>query len=318
MPVDVVLNELSFRISALNQFEARRRMTTLMDTLGEVEQQAGTIDLHFHEEVYGSCLTRDYFLEQWLKDPLVDRDEVRRFLGYEKKTPLFMGQPELKNRQFSLEYSWGGQEAVGLGAADQLDGLPVSMSSAPQWEFAHIEVSLTELPDVNQSQIREILHASVASHVREHEQWFFSQQRDSVRRGKDLWTQKYDLYSNLIFCDNVVDHLKTLTTGDPKLNQIIRRLRKLDTYCKNAGNWTNGDFDKSKVGMFCRTESERTLQEYGYQREFKCWDGAVRLFDWHADVPPNDWRLHFFPLPKSRQIIIGYIGPHLDIASDPT
>ena len=137
---------------------------------------------------------------------------------------------------------------------------------------------------------------------------------NSINSGADLWERKERIFPSLIFCDNVRKQLHALNEGDPLLKQFVNKLFELEVYCKN---WIDGPFDPNLLPFKVTTESTATLEAYGDDRKFRCPDGEDRIFSWHARLTPHARRLHFFPSADTRQIIIGYIGPHLGTVNDP-
>jgi hypothetical protein len=69
------------------------------------------------------------------------------------------------------------------------------------------------------------------------------------------------------------------------------------------------------ISIAATSESEATLNQYRHTRTFICPDGVPQVFKWHVRLTPGAWRIHFFPLDDKRQLIIGYIGRHLPIAT---
>ena len=51
---------------------------------------------------------------------------------------------------------------------------------------------------------------------------------------------------------------------------------------------------------------------------FRCSDGIERVFEWHVKISLNAWRIYFLPLLETRQMIVGYVGPHPKNSSNPT
>src|SRR5579859_5192650 len=96
--------------------------------------------------------------------------------------------------------------------------------------------------------------------------------------------------------------------GDPRLLSILKRLYELEDYCNG---WQHGPFDHTKINK-ATPESPDTLEVYGSERTFLCYDGEFRVFSWHIRLTPGPWRIHFFPLPEEKKLIIGYIGHHLN------
>lgn len=92
------------------------------------------------------------------------------------------------------------------------------------------------------------------------------------------------------------------------LRPVAPRLFQLQTYCQE---WTEDRFDPKQLPTRASPESQVTLNQYGKERTFRCPDNRERTFSWHLRLTPGAWRLYFIPRKETRQMIIGYIGPHL-------
>lgn len=110
-------------------------------------------------------------------------------------------------------------------------------------------------------------------------------------------------FPNLIFCDAVENQIQTI--GTKLLEVSIQKLLTLDDYIQKLSvNY----FDTSNLPFNASEESESTLNKYSKERTFRCPDGVDRVFSWHIKF---FGRIHFYPIPNSKQCWIGYIGTHL-------
>lgn len=139
----------------------------------------------------------------------------------------------------------------------------------------------------------------------------------TIKTGQDLWNNQKFLFPSLEFCAAVENQLQEVQKGDKVLNSIIKRLQEFESAAKN---WTSGNFDSEAISGSPRNESESTAKNKKFVRErtFMCPDGVKREFLTHCSLSPDYWRLHFIALNETRKVIIGYIGPHLPITSNPT
>jgi hypothetical protein len=137
----------------------------------------------------------------------------------------------------------------------------------------------------------------------------------TVIDGAELWGRRERLFHSLVFCGDVRKQLEDLSQGNILLQPVIKKLFELERYCRD---WNGGPFNPDLLSCKVTTESARTLAQYGNERTFLCPDGENRVFSWHARLTPHARRIHFYPVPETRQIMIGYIGPHLPTANDPT
>jgi hypothetical protein len=120
--------------------------------------------------------------------------------------------------------------------------------------------------------------------------------------------RREDLFPNLVFCDDVYKQVQSLSSGNPILRQVTRRLFELEEFCKS---WTHGGFDMDSLPCKASPESDSRLKQLKKELTFKCPDGNERVFSWHVRMTPGAWRLHFSVELGLRKIIIGYIGPKI-------
>jgi len=126
---------------------------------------------------------------------------------------------------------------------------------------------------------------------------------------QSLWERKENLFSKLILCPDVEEHLKKI--GSQYLSQIIKRLIALDKYA--VKEWTKGKFDYQKANasssLRISPESEATMSQKKYceQRTFRMPNGTTRCFELH--IKTGDLRFYFYP--EDGKIFVGYIGKHL-------
>jgi len=317
MDLDMVLNELSVQFPASDIRTAHEWMSDLLNTIIAATKQGVSGVLRTHRDFHATMLAPDYPLARWRNDPSVDK-EKRWYFNFRITQKPFLADldaPEIEEKLGLCEFTYEGDVVQGLAHAYLLEALAVSVRSARRWEFSLLELEVRQLDDDGNLTIEivEVIHASYPSHVVEHEEWIQNRLQRSVRDGVDLWNRKHELFSSLIFCESVGKQLQKLRSGNPMLCPIVKRLFKLENYCKN---WHDGPFNPDNLRTKATPESQATLQEFGNERTFLCPDGQERIFSWHVRLTPGAWRIQFFP--EVGKIIIGYIGPHLPTVSYPT
>jgi hypothetical protein len=316
MDLDLVLNELSITVPASDIQTARHMMAEFIGTIRAASKR-GVRVLRTHREFGFIDLAPEYPLTKWRNDSNVDQVERSYFRSILSKSPFLVDRPDVEDKNKSYDFMYGEDQAFGLGIAYHLDSLPVSFRSSERWHSSRIELQAQWLDDEAEISIEIITlpHASCAKHIGEHDEWIQRRRMSSIRDGEDMWNRRSDLWPSLIFCESVADQLKALSANDPMLQQVKRRLNDLEDYCKT---WETGFFDKDKLSFPASRESPSTIQQYAGQRTFRCPDGEERLFEWHMKINMQYWRIHFYPLPEKKMIIIGYVGKHLDTSSNPT
>jgi hypothetical protein len=192
-----------------------------------------------------------------------------------------------------------------------LESLALSLPSEECWNSALLTLNakwMTEESQIEEETVQ-VNHASQPAHLEEHIQWIQERLRRDIQDGNDLWNRKTELFPLLTFCDTAAPSIRSLSPT--MLRPIVRRLFELETYCQG---WTEGGFDPTQLATKATPESQATLSHYGRDRTFLCPDGEMRTFSWHVRLSRHHWRIHFYPEPEIRRMIIGYVGPHLPTA----
>lgn len=310
----MVLNELSLRSPANDIPTAQQWMLDLISTINVATRHGVKKIIHIDRNLYNVVLAQGYPIARWLNDSQVDKDTRRFFRSLTTKLSFIADLPEFWYQE---------DQANGLGFAFQYKLLAVSLRSELHWRSSRLklEIRYPELDENGQLVTEQVVvfHASHNDHILEHANWIKNRIQTEVQTtiadGLNLWSRKRELFPNLQFCESVGTQLQELLHGNSMLQPIVRRLLELESICKD---WQGGPFNHQDIPCIVSPESAVTLSMYGRERTFLCPDGEKRIFTWHVRLTPNAWRLYFHPEEETRQLIIGYIGPHLPTVSDRT
>jgi hypothetical protein len=199
-----------------------------------------------------------------------------------------------------------------------LDSIALSFLSIEFWDRAKIE-NLTHYflkeDGRDSDEFVDVRHVSRPDHIQTHVQWLEEKKVQSLEASRDLWNRREEFFPNLILCGSVEQQLTT-TFGirSRYFNQLIDRLKKLDTF---AREWTTGSFSDKKLkeyGLNVSGETEYTMKKYGRERRFRLPGGGRAYFEKH--IKTGELRFHFLPDEENHRIYVGYIGPHLRTVSD--
>lgn len=315
----MVLNELSLEPLATDKSTARQRMDELVETLSTATKLGVKRVLRTHRDLKFESLAPGYMVVNWMNDGGVDKETRRYFQLLATKAPYLVdvADPTIENKVSISEFFHESDPALGLGMAFLLDSLAISLRSASYWHIHRLGVKWVQLDTDGEmiDEIVEVIHASSKDNVLEHADWITRRINVPVRDGADLWGRREGLFPNLQFCELVAPQLEALRSGNPLLHLVEKKLIELEHFCQS---WQKqGDFfDYKDVPGKGGSESDPTMKEYGHFRLFRCPDGTLRYFILHVRIT-RDWRLHYFPLPEKRQLIVGYIGEHLPTVKFP-
>lgn len=249
-----------------------------------------------------------------LRDALLElqggryREESRILLRLSTKTSLWeeIGA-EVKDR-----FSACGHQSLPTDQGEPLvlcaiaDWIAVGLPSQPIWDQDRLSVEFEELlPDETWNRTSEdIDNLTRAIHANA------IQRRHSERlaRGSDpdaLWTNREQAFPSLQFAPGVERNLKdqatSLTTIVDKLIHLDRAAAAWKVEGGAAPNWP------SKV-----TDEASLKPQHLQQRRFLSQQGTHELFTWHARFGSGG-RIHLRFDAATREVEIGYIGPHLPL-----
>ena len=316
MALEMVLNEHSLQIAS-DVYTARVWMDQFVQTIKTAAQHKVTRSLRTTTNIFDHHLASDYPFRKWLNDNEVNK-EMRLYLKQlTTKKPPWSDLPDLddqvKEYQFShIGYEHTAPEVCGLWVSCLVKALAISLPSHSHWDsnVLGLDIQWLEEDDI-QSKSKTVIHANCPDHVKYHAGWIADRLASDIKNGSNLWEGRADLFPSLTFCDAVEQQIRGLSPI--MLGTVTDRLFDLQTHCED---WTTGGFSKDGLRGKPRPESEATQNQYSDERTFLCPDGLERFFSWHVSLTPYAWRLHFFPEPKTRTMIIGYVGPHLRTASE--
>ncbi|MFB2917609.1 hypothetical protein [Aerosakkonema funiforme] len=311
MDLEIVFNELSLLTPAADIPTARKLMSDFINTVRTATTQGVKRVIRTQSDLNNMLLAPSYPLSRWRNDNEVQLEERSFFRTLITKEFLIdITDPDIENSINLSDFKHQGEQASGLGHAFLLDALAMSVKSEPRWDCSRLELEVTRLDDNEHivDEVVEVIHASSSNHIHENHVWIKNRIRTKIIDGLDLWNQKKELFPSLEFCEDVEKQMPSLASGNPTLQQIIKRLSELEDYCKS---WKSGAFNYDNLPCKVSPESETRLQQFEQELTIKCPDGVKRVFSLHVRMTPGAWRLHFSVELGPGKIIIGYIGPKI-------
>ncbi|ETX04887.1 MAG: hypothetical protein ETSY2_26245 [Candidatus Entotheonella gemina] len=313
MSREFVFNDLSTRSIAPTVFEARQRMDKMVQSIAALYDTGST--LFTLGDIYRTILANDYLLSQWFSDRDADRESKAFFGRLSTKTALDAALPEAIQDRFQLsEFHIDGERAPALGLAFLLDGLAVSLPSEVLWRQAEIQLNHLWLDENAEEHRDEVTTLNIAELQQAqividklHERFL----QELHEEPRSLWKRRQECFPHLAFGLDVEDRLCGLENAI--LPQVISKLMVLDGAVRN---WRYEKRPEPQLPEV-HPESQSTMQRYGDLRRFRDANGRDELFERHAMVG-SQYCIHLRIIHASRQIEVGYIGPHLPISSAPT
>jgi hypothetical protein len=130
--------------------------------------------------------------------------------------------------------------------------------------------------------------------------------RNPIKSGKDLVEKTDTLYSYLRLSKNSIQQMNALSGNEQYFHEIIRHLEILND---TMSEWSEGVYQPG--GIIWSPDSQTTMQQFGKQREFVCFDGEKRRFSLHSKLMGAIKRIYFMPILRDKVVHIGYVGDHL-------
>lgn len=254
------------------------------------------------------CLP-DYSLSQAYQDLRKDgaRDEHLFLMRLSTRCPLLSEvQLDVKNRFLSCEAKeLPPEDGEPLVLCAITDWIAVGFPSDSVWNGDRLTVNFEELlPDESFEEASETID-NLAQSV--HACSICERHREALlqyRSPLESWSRREEAFPNLIFGPDV----EIPTRGS---SPIVKRLIELD---RSVAEWGNVGGASPRWRCKVTPESNRVKNDRRLldERRFRSQNGTRELFEWHARVG-NGIRIHLRFDPGSREVEIGYIGPHLPL-----
>ncbi len=274
-----------------------------------VAKKVAQPSLRTQHSVYAITCLPDYSLGhayEWLREDGA-RDEYKFLMRLSTKYPLLSdSELDVKDRFLACEAKELPPEDGGpLVLCAITNWIAVGFPSDHVWDHDRLTVSFKELlPDESIEEISETidyLARFVHAHsiYERHHAAFFQSLIPS-----ELWERREETFSNLDFGPDV--------ELPPEFSwSIVRRLADLD---KSGAEWHNigGPIPPWTCKVTPESDKVKNNQKLLDARRFISRRGTRELFEWHARVG-SGVRIHLRFEANSKEIEIGYIGPHLPL-----
>ncbi len=278
-------------------------MNEFVGLLRSVRKLSLDITLVTHVTLASMEIAEGYYIQQWIGADPANKDRWRFIRAIQNRAPFTAMSPS--DLQNGLEYFRDGRRSDGLGLADLLDGLAISLPLDKQWSEPWLQVTRSALEEDDSGEItvqtegRSVRHASGDEHVIHHKQWIASAGRNEISVGIDIWRAKNDLFPNLTFLPRVEQDLRNLRRD--WVRPATEQLRKLEV---SIAAWKES---RTALPLWhTKITGEYERREHGC--EFTDLDGVVRVFELHARMTPGAGRLHFRLVTEDRTVRVAYIG----------
>ena len=276
-----------------------------------VDQRVAQPELRTREGIHQIRCSADLSLFEVARDLLRagSRDEYEFFLAIAGQSPWTEGlRPEIVERFRSCE-----EQTLALGDGEPLmlcvsiGGIAVGFPSSDLWDTDRIPIRFDELlPDGSiQECTEEIDNLTRSAHSRVIAERHRAALRSCADAG-ELWRRRCEVFPHLRLGPGVEANLSRL---GGHLSGVAEKLASLDAA---AAEWRDagGDAPRWRTEVTSESESLRKNRKLLDRRRFPSGTGRRELFEWHGRYGSGG-RIHLRLDRDSREIEIGYIGPHL-------
>ena len=189
------------------------------------------------------------------------------------------------------------------------DWIAVGFPSAPMWDRDRITVRFNELlPDATNEEASEEIDQLTRS---AHAGAICERHRERLLAGSDpvtLWENREAVFPHLVLGPDVEGNLKNQAG---LFSTIVGKLKDLD---RSSGEWRDVGGPAPPWKMKVTPESTEDMKNRSFReaRRFRSCRGTLEMFEWHARFGGGG-RIHLRFDPDSREVEVGYIGPHLPL-----
>ncbi|WP_073951269.1 hypothetical protein [Streptomyces kebangsaanensis] len=302
MPL-LFLNEKSWG-TACDPARADRAMKDFVDTVRAVAAEDGPGTALVSEVPLKSMeITDGYPINKWIGSSPRNHVRWQRLRSLQNKSPFHRVFPA-EDAAGHLEYRHGGTPALGLGAANFMDGIAVSLPVAAEWLGHTVAVGRSELVEGDGGELDvvhdtvDVRHASAQPHVDEHRTWIRSSRLHTVTSGRLIWERRADLYPHLRFLPRTEDHLTGLNPHwVVPVRQCLERLEE------SVAAW-----DPTTPEPDWRTKVTPEGETRKRVCRFTDPDGTKHCYHLHARFTPGAGRIHFRLVQEEQAIELAHIG----------
>ena len=239
------------------------------------------------------------------------REQFRLFMSLnDRQTPLIEIGSDMEDRFLACEeQTLPAPDGEPLVLCAIADWIAIGFPSAPIWDRDRITVRFNELlPDETMEEaseeIDQLTRSAHAGPIRD-------RYRERFLAGSDpatLWENRETMFPHLVFGPDVEDNIRSQAH---LFSTIVGKLKDLDRF---AREWRDVGGSRPPWKTTVTPESTEKMKSPSFRatRKFRSNRGPMEIFEWHAHFG-NSGRIHLRFDPDSREVEIGYIGPHLPL-----
>lgn len=302
----MIFNEISLK-QQVSECQIKEQFSEFLRICQELKRRNNDNDFYYTDELMAEKIAGDYTVHDWLKDQNVPQKEKQFFRTLIQRGHRIPIEDLLESELIIKIENEQTVSAKGGLMAYEWDSYIVSFLSSEIWKNEWLEGEYLSLGD--EDEIVKVRNCGILEHVDRIVESERKRQQLIISSGTELWEKRQQLYPHLVFCESVKKQLDEARVSI-QVQTIMKRIQILEDYFATY----DGEFDKSKLGFRCRTESESVKNDHDLKecRKFLTPFQKEEFFYWHISFSGNyPGRIHFLPDAEHKVGIIGYIGKHL-------
>ena len=270
-------------------------------------------------------LANGYFWQDWYQKNQTagpNLDLIRAFRSIATNSPFF-SLDDIKDGVELFEVNLNGNTGFSAIQAAAWHKAPlISFNTGSPWNRFLLKVSVSRInPDTYELETDnlELENFYGYSVFAENSHNLKARRQDALSSGREILTQFNELYPNVVLCGKADQQLNNWSASITILNQVKQSLAALNHFSQQ---WKLGEIDfyspeiLRKTGLPYKVSPESATvtnnPKLRRKREFWLPCGRQEFFEQHIKLTTG-YRLHFYPEIGSRNIFVGYIGPHLPL-----
>jgi hypothetical protein len=320
--VEPILNELS--VEPVADTPADARMLALVGALRALRALGATRVLRSTQDALEREVATGISMRAWLFLGAGYREEKQFLRSALNKAPFVEALLERAEVEqgYPIEVQFHDQRAVGLAAALLLQSTSLSLVGRPDFTQAQILVKVSTIDDAGDLRTADEHVPNVwdEASVEQAREALTERVLGAVPDGAVAWARRADLFGQLDWSREAQTHLCALGGSEVAFAEVIHSLVLLS---RAAAAWTGGPFEPP---MRFSVESGSTLRHphLGRLRDCTSPTGIVTRLSLHLKLH-SGWRIYYSFQEteiadgnggRSGRAMVGYLGPHLPIASE--
>ena len=200
--MQMIINDLSAKFPVDTISEGRQIMDSFLNTYSKVKKIIINDSVLMDQNYCSFELAKNYRIEQWRNDPVVDMETKRRFRALLNKSVIYDPSEVELESEFDLEIQGKKYISKGCLLAYETEGVTISFLSDDYWETPEISgyyVTFNEKDDLKEEHVQ-VPNVSCQKNVEPFEEKYKEKRKEwraEIRSAQDVLKCKETRFPNL-------------------------------------------------------------------------------------------------------------------------